>query len=320
MQHDSRFPRKQVAVLDDYQHAALASADWTPVQQRADVSVFSDHPESEDALIERLKPFDAICVMRERTPLTAERLARLPNLKLIASTGPANASIDSAAAAAHGIVVRHTSGRGNGALELTWALILASARNLLGESASVRSGGWQTSVGSDLEGRTLGVMGLGRIGSRLAQVGKAFGMRVIAWSPNLTEERAQASGVAYVDKARLLRESDWLSLHLVLSDRTRGIVGAEDLAIMKPGAWLVNTSRGALVDEGALIEALERRSIAGAALDVFDTEPLPPEHAFRRLANVIATPHVGFVTQDNYRVFFEQTIESLVEFLDGNSR
>lgn len=307
----------QVAILDDYQGAALASADWSAVRARAQITVFSDHIAGTDELVKRLKPFDAICVMRERTPLTAAILEQLPNLKFIASTGARNASIDVAAAAKRGVIVSSTASRGNGAPELTWALILASARQLRAEENSIRSGGWQVGVGSDLEGRTLGVMGLGRIGTRVASVGRAFGMSVIAWSANLTAETAQAAGATLVDKATLLREADWLTVHLVLSERTRGIIGRSELGLMKPTAWVVNTSRGPLIDEGALVEALTGGRIAGAALDVFDSEPLAAEHPLRRLDNVLATPHVGFVTRETYRVFFEETVENLVAWMAG---
>ncbi|MFP1755211.1 D-2-hydroxyacid dehydrogenase family protein [Lonsdalea quercina] len=308
----------KIAILDDYQGVALASADWSAVQSRANITVFRDHLADESALIARLRPFDALCVMRERTPLTARLLARLPNLKFIASTSARNASIDIAAARAQGITVSATQGRGNGAPELTWALLLAAARHLPAECASLRSGGWQVGIGADLEGSTLGILGLGKIGARVAAIGRAFGMNVMAWSQNLTPGAAQAAGVTWVDKATLLRESDWLSLHLVLSERTRGIIGASDLALMKPTAWLINTSRGPLVDEAALIEALSQQTLAGAALDVFSSEPLPDNHPFRTLNNVIATPHIGFVTHHTYRVFYEETVQNLQAWLDGS--
>lgn len=308
----------KIAILDDYQQVALNSADWSAVQARAEVTVFQDHLDDVDALGERLLPFDAVCVMRERTPLTAEILARLPNLKFIGSNGLRNASIDLAVARARGVVVSSTGGRGNGAPELTWALILAAARHVPAEVASFRSGGWQVGVGADLEGATLGIMGLGKIGARVAAVGRAFGMKVIAWSENLTSDAAEAAGATLVDKSTLLGEADWLTLHLVLSERSRGIIGAEELRLMKPTAWLVNTSRGPLVDEAALVDALTRRAIAGAALDVFDTEPLPRDHPLRSLDNVVATPHLGFVTKGTYKVFYEETVENLLAWMDGS--
>lgn len=305
-----------IAVLDDYQNTATTSADWSAVRARADVTVFTDHLEDPDALIKRLLPFDAVCVMRERTPLTAEIIARLPNLKFIGSNAARNASIDLAAAKERGITVSFTGGRGNGAPELTWALILAAARHIPAEVGAFRSGGWQVGVAADLEGATLGIMGLGKIGARVAAVGRAFGMRVLAWSENLTAEAAQAAGATLVDKATLLRESDWLTLHLVLSERSRGIIGALELQQMKSTAWLVNTSRGPLVDETALIHALTHRIIAGAALDVYDTEPLPPDHPLRHLETVVGTPHVGFVTKGTYEVFYGETVENLLAWMD----
>ncbi len=307
----------RIAVLDDYQGVALSSADWSAVQARAEVSVFRDHIAADDALVERLLPFDAVCVMRERTPLTAPILARLPNLRFIGSNAARNASIDLAAAKSHGIAVSATGYGPSGAMELTWALIHAAARNVPAEVASVRSGGWQVGVGLDLQGSTLGIMGLGKIGSDMARVAKAFRMDVIAWSQNLTAAAAEAAGARLVDKETLLRQSDILTLHLVLSQRSRGIVGAAELAMMKPAAWLVNTSRGPLVDEAALVDALRRRAIAGAALDVFDEEPLPAGHPLRTLDNVVAAPHVGFVTRKTYAIFFRDTVENLLAWLDG---
>jgi phosphoglycerate dehydrogenase-like enzyme len=309
---------RRVAILDDYQGAALKSADWSPVYANAEIVVFRDHLDSEDALVKRLYPFDAICVMRERTPLTAEIMRRLPNLQFIGSNAPYNVSIDLDAARRQGVIVSGTGGRANGAPELTWALILAAARHLPAEHASVRSGGWQVGVGADLEDSTLGLLGLGKVGARVAAVGRAFGMRVIAWSQNLTDEAAEAVGVRRVDKTTLLRESDWLSVHLILSDRTRGVIGAPELAQMKASSWLINTSRGPLVDESALIDALYRRTITGAALDVFDTEPLPEGHPLRTLPNVLSTPHVGFVTQKTYRIFYEETVQNLVAWMNGS--
>ena len=255
--------------------------------------------------------------MRERTPLPRRILERLPNLRFIATTGGRNASIDLAAARDLGIVVSATGANGSGAPELTWALILAAARHIPTEIASFRSGGWQTTVGRDLSGSTLGVIGLGRIGRQIAKVGLAFGMEVIAWSQNLTDEAAEAAGVRRVEKETLLRESDWVTLHLVLSERTKGIIGPDELALMKPTAWLVNTSRGPLVDEGALIAALETKRIAGLAVDVFDHEPLAGNHPFRTFGNVIATPHIGFVTENSYRIFYRDTVDNLVAWLNG---
>jgi phosphoglycerate dehydrogenase-like enzyme len=307
----------KIAVLDDYQGVALTTADWSAVKAKADVTVFRDNLADPDAVIARLRPFDVLCVMRERTPLPRAILEQLPALKLIITTGARNASIDMAAAKERGIVVCHTGYHSHGAMEQTWALLLAAARAVPAEYASFRAGGWQTQVGIDLKGATLGVIGLGKIGQAIARIGKAFEMNVIAWSQNLTAETAAAHGVTKVEKADLLRQSDFVTLHLVLSARTRGIIGAAELALMKPTAWLVNTSRGPLVDEAAMIAALRDKQIAGAALDVFDIEPLPADSPLRSLDNVIASPHVGFVTQDTYRTFYQDTASGILAWLDG---
>jgi len=306
----------KIAVLDDYQNVALESADWSVLRDRAEIIVFQNHLTDLAAVIERLLPFDLVCLMRERTPLPRSVIERLPNLKLIASTGAGNASIDLAAAGDHGIAVVHTGYRSDPTIELTWALILASARHLMTESNSVRSGGWQQTVGTDLRGKTLGVLGLGRIGSRVARLGSAFGMNLIAWSQNLTPEAAKAAGASLVSKDQLFERADILTIHLVLSSRTRGLVGAAELEKMKPTARLINTSRGPIVEEQALIRALEDEQIAGAAIDVFDSEPLPPDHPFRTLDNVLATPHIGYVTRDLYKTFYEDTVSSIRNWLD----
>ena len=307
----------QIAILDDYQNVALESADWAVLRDRADISVFRNHLAEPEALIERLLPFDVVCVMRERTPLLRNVIERLPNLKLIASTGSANASIDMAAAGDRGIAVAHTGYRSDPTIELTWALILASARNIVTESNSVRSGGWQQTVGTDLRGKTLGLLGLGRIGSQVARVGSAFGMNLVAWSQNLTSEVAQAAGATLVSKDQLFEQADVLTIHLVLSGRTRGLVGAAELGKMKPTARLINASRGPIVDEQALIGALKNRQIAGAAVDVFDVEPLPPAHRFRTLDNVLATPHIGYVSHGLYKTFYEDTVSNIRMWLDS---
>jgi phosphoglycerate dehydrogenase-like enzyme len=306
----------KVAILDDYQNVALTMADWSRVESKAEVTVFTDHVSDPDAVVARLQPFDVLCVMRERTPLPRQILERLPRLKMIASTGPGNASIDQQAVRERNIHLTDTGYRSTPTIELTWALILAAMRNLVGEASSVRAGGWQTSVGQELSGKVLGVLGLGRIGSEIARIGAAFGMDVIAWSQNLTPERAQAAGATLVSKEALFARSDVLSIHLVLSDRTRGLVSVADIAAMKPTAWLVNTSRGPIVDEEALISALRSQSIAGAALDVFDTEPLPAGHALRTLPNVLATPHIGYVAEELYRTFYGDAAASIEKWLD----
>ena len=309
----------KIAVLDDYQGVALTLADWSAVAARADVTVFNDHLAETDAVVERLLPFDVLCVMRERTPLRRNVIERLPKLKLIASTGKRNASIDAEAAAERGIGVVHTSYTSTPTIELTWALILASARHLIAENASLRAGGWQRSVGDDLAGKTLGILGLGSIGSQVAKVGLAFGMNVIAWSQNLTPDKAAAAGARLVSKQELLREADVVSIHLVLSGRTTGLIGAPELQLMKPTARLINTSRGPIVVEAALIQALAERRIAGAAIDVFDREPLPPEHPFRNIQGLLATPHIGYVSRNLYEHFYRDTVANIVAWLDANA-
>jgi phosphoglycerate dehydrogenase-like enzyme len=306
----------RIAVLDDYQSIALGLADWSPLAGRATVTVFSDHLTDADALVERLSPFDVVCVMRERTPLPRAIIERLPRLRLIASTGARNASIDQVAAGERGVEVLGTGYRPESTIELTWALILASARHVVGESESVRGGGWQRALGDGLAGKTLAVLGLGKIGVPVARIGAAFGMQVIAWSQNLTAERAEAAGARLVDKQELFQQADFLTIHLVLSQRTRGLVGADDLALMKRSARLINTSRGPIVVEAALIDALAGRRIAGAALDVFDVEPLPPEHPFRSLDGVLATPHIGYVSRELMEIFYRDTVANIAAWLD----
>jgi phosphoglycerate dehydrogenase-like enzyme len=305
----------RVAILDDYQNASLEMADWSPLAGRAEITVFNDHLSKFDEIVERLLPFDVVCVMRERTPLPRQIIERLPRLKLIASTGFRNAAIDAEAASERGIVVAHTGYDARSTIELTWALILASARHVALENAHLRAGGWQLTMGDSLYGKTLGVLGLGNIGSEVARIGLAFGMEVIAWSENLMPDKAQACGARLVSKEELFRNADILTIHLVLSQRTRGLVGAVELQAMKPSARLINTSRGPIVDEPALIEALRDRRIAGAALDVFDIEPLPADHPFRSLDNVLATPHIGYVARDLYKIFFGDTVKNITRWL-----
>jgi len=310
----------RIAVLDDYQNVALSMANWAVLDGQATVTVFNDHLLDTDAVVAGLRPFDVVCVMRERTPMTRAVISRLPKLRLIASTAMRNASIDLEAAAERGIEVVHTSYSSNPTIELTWALILASARNLVAENASLRAGGWQRLIGDDLSGRMLGVLGLGNIGGAVARIGKAFGMEVIAWSQNLTAERAAEAGAALVSKEELFRQADILTIHLVLSGRTRGLVSANELALMKPTARLVNTSRGPIVIEADLIAVLQSGKIAGAALDVFDQEPLPPDHPFRGLPNLLATPHIGYVSRDLYQRFYQDTVDNIRQWLDRQSQ
>jgi phosphoglycerate dehydrogenase-like enzyme len=305
-----------VAVLDDYQGVALSIVDWSAVTDRANITVFRDHLADQDAVAKRLAPFDVVCILRERTPMPASLLERLPRLKLIASTGLANASIDSAAAAERGIKVAHTGYTSEPTIELTWALILASARHISAEVASVRDGGWQRALGDDLAGKTLGIIGLGRVGSGVAKVGLAFGMSAIAWSRNLTSSAAAAAGVRLVTKEELLRTADVVSIHVTLSPGTVGLIGAAELALMKPSARLVNTSRGPIVVEAALLDALANRRILGAAIDVYDVEPLPADHPYRRAENLLATPHIGYVTRGLYQRFYQDTVDNIRSWLD----
>jgi len=307
----------RIAILDDYQNVALESADWSSLLDRATLTVFNDHLTDADAIVERLTAFDVVCVMRERTPLPRAILASLPQLKLIASTGPRNASIDLAAAADYKIDVMHTRYDSSSTVELTWALILASARNLIIETAAVRSGGWQQKIGDGIRGKVLGILGLGNIGSEVARIARAFGMDVIAWSQNLDPEKAQERGARWVSREDIFRQADILTIHLVLSRRTRGLVRESEFALMKPSARLVNTSRGPIVDEAALLDALRNRRIAGAAIDVFDIEPLPGDHALRQLDTVIATPHIGYVSRDLYRLFYQDTVANIAAWLQS---
>ena len=308
----------KVAVLDDYQNVALSMADWSVLGTRATVTVFNDHLTDTDALVARLQSFEVVCIMRERTAMTRAVIERLPALQLIASTGRQNASIDLAAAAERGIEVAHTGYSSTPTIELTWALILASSRHLVAENASLREGGWQRYVGEDLSGRTLGVLGLGNIGGEVARIGRAFGMHTIAWSHHLTAERASQAGAVLVTKDDLFRQADIITVHLVLSRRTRGLVSQRELALMKPTAFLVNTSRGPIVVETDLLHALQSNTIAGAAIDVFDHEPLAADHPFRRSPKLLVTPHIGFVSRDLYRRFYEDTINNIVQWLESD--
>ncbi|KAA8716086.1 D-2-hydroxyacid dehydrogenase family protein [Pseudomonas cannabina] len=300
-----------IAVLDDWQNVASGVVDWSVLDSVGDVSFLHDFPADTATMVQRLQGFEIICVMRERTLFDEALLSQLPRLKLLVTGGMRNAAIDNAAARRQGITVCGTESYKNAAPELTWALIMGITRNLLAEANSLRAGHWQVGLGSDLYGKTLGILGLGSIGKWIARYGQAFGMNVIAWSQNLTPQAAAESGVTYVSKQQLFEQADVLSVHLVLSDRSRGLVDAEALGWMKPGAYLVNSSRGPIIDQAALIETLQQRKIAGAALDVFDIEPLPVEHPFRTLDNVLATPHIGYVTENNYRTFYAQMIEDI---------
>jgi phosphoglycerate dehydrogenase-like enzyme len=307
----------RVAILDDYQDVARRMADWTSLPAGTDLVVFRDHLADLEALAGRLADFDAVIAMRERTPFSRALLERLPKLKLLITTGMRNASIDVGAAVERGVVVCGTAGLPYPTAELAWGLILALFRRIPVEDRATREGRWQVSCGLGLNGKTLGVLGLGGLGSRVARVGRAFEMEVIAWSQNLTTARAAAGGATLVGKDDLLARSDVLTIHLVLGDRTRGLIGARELSQMKRTAYLVNTSRGPIVDEAALVAALRAGTIAGAGLDVYDEEPLPLDHPLRTLPNTVITPHLGYVTEETYRVFYGQALEDVKAWLAG---
>jgi phosphoglycerate dehydrogenase-like enzyme len=307
-----------VAVLDDYQGVALEMADWNMLTPECQVQVFRDHLIEVEALAERLRDFEVVTCMRERTPFRRDLLERLPNLRLLVTTGMRNAAIDLQAATELGVLVCGTAGGPDSPpAELTWGLILALIRHIPREDAATRAGHWGTTVGLSLENKVLGVLGLGRLGAKVAKVGVAFEMSVIAWSQNLTAERAAQCGATFVTKDELFARSDILSVHVQLSARTRGLVGARELGLMKPSAYLINTARGPIVDEAALVHALQARTIAGAGLDVFDQEPLPPGHPLMSLDNTLLVPHIGYVTKEQYQVRYRDTVENIAAYLRG---
>ena len=307
----------KVAVLDDYQAVAQDMTDWTLLPPGSEVSFFQDHLTDEDALVARLEEFDVVMGMRERTPFPRSVLTRLPKLRLLITTGPRNASFDIEAATGLGIVVCGTPGAGEGPTEITWGLIIGILRHIPEEDRRARQGKWGTEIGAGLQDKTIGLLGLGHIGSRMARVANAFDMRVIAWSQNLTAQHAAECHATLVDKDTLFSESDIMSVHVRLSERTRGLVGARELGLMKPTAYLVNISRGPIVDEPALIDALQRRTIAGAALDTFDVEPLPAGHPFLTLDNTLLAPHNGYVTEESYRAYYAGVVEDIRAFAGG---
>jgi phosphoglycerate dehydrogenase-like enzyme len=318
---DDRVP--QVAILDDYASVALDLADWSAVQNRSEVTVFDRHL-SETEAADALRPFDVVCTLRERMAFPRTLIERLPNLKLITIVGRSLPNLDMAAASERGVLVAHSDFANprftavrDATPELAWGLMIATVRNLAEEHRRMRDGGWQSSTGLTLSGKTLGLLGLGRTGKRMAQYAKVFGMEVIAWSQNLTEEAAAAGGARRVEKAALFAGSDVISIHVVLSERTRGLVGAPELALMRPHAYLINTSRGPIVDEAALIAALRTGRIAGAGLDVFDVEPPAPDHPLRQLSNVTLSPHLGYVTREMLSAFYSDTVEAVAAWLDG---
>jgi phosphoglycerate dehydrogenase-like enzyme len=304
-------------VLDDYQHAAESFGPWDRLGDDTEVTFFHDHLDDEDSLADRLEPFDVVVAMRERTPFPSTLLERLPRLRLLVTTGMRNASIDVGAADGRGICVCGTGGITASTAELTWGLILAVARHIPAEDADVRAGGWQTTVGAELEGRTLGVIGLGNLGSRVAAIAQAFGMTVVTWSQNLDPGHARSLGAEPVTLPELLGHADVVTVHLRLSERTRGLIGAVELAAMRPTAILINTSRGPIVDEAALLAALQDGRIGGAGLDVFDVEPLPPDHPLRHAPRTVLTPHLGYVTEGSYRRFYSDAVENIAAFDAG---
>ncbi|MFF8013283.1 NAD(P)-dependent oxidoreductase [Streptomyces sp. NPDC007929] len=311
--------RLRCAVLDDYQQVATEAADWSVVADDVEVVSFDRHIEGEDELAAALAGFDIVVTLRERVPFPGALIARLPRLKLLVASGMRNSVIDYAAAEAHGVTVCGTASSSTPPVELTWALLLGLARGIVEESDALRSGGpWQHTLGADLHGQRLGLLGLGKIGGRVAQVGLAFGMRVSAWSQNLTRERADEVGVELAaSKEELLADSDFVSVHLALGDRTRGLLGRPELALLKPTAYLINTSRAAIVDQDALLDALHTGRIAGAGVDVFDVEPLPADHPMRTAPRLLATPHLGYVSRANYATYYGHAVEDIRAFLDG---
>jgi D-3-phosphoglycerate dehydrogenase len=310
--------RYRCAILDDYQNIALQSADWSKVAADLDVKVFHEHLGAQDNVINTLQGFEIICAMRERTAFPRAVLDKLPSLKLLITTGARNASIDVAAARERNVMVCGTPGVGNPTSGIAIGLMLELTRRIGYENARMKAGvPWQTTIGPDLEGLTLGVVGLGKLGTRTSRIAQAFGMKVIAWSQNLTGEKCKEVGVDYAGKEDLFRQADFVTVHVVLSQRTRGLIGAKELALMKRSAYIINTSRGPIIDEPALLAALRNNSIAGAGLDVFDIEPLPVDHPLRKLENVVLTPHLGYVSLQNYRAYFSGIVEDIRAFLDG---
>lgn len=309
----------QCLILDDYQNVSLSLAGWQTLAPQVECRALTEHISDEDQLVAQLQDAEIVVIMRERTPFSAALFARLPKLRLLITSGMRNASVDLAAARENGVTVCGTGSGSTAPVELTWALILGLARHLVTENNALRHNGpWQSTVGTGLSGKRLGLLGLGKIGQKVALIAQAFGMDVSAWSQNLTAERAAEHGVELAaSKEALLKNSDVVSVHLVLSERTRGLLGATELALMKPEALLINTSRAAIVDQPALLHALQTGQIAGAGLDVFETEPLPPADPFRTLPNVLATPHLGYVSDGNYQAYFREAVEDIQAFLAG---
>ena len=311
-------PRYRCAILDDYQNVVLKVTDWSKVAGDLDIKVFNDHLGGADNVVKALQGFNIVCAMRERTPFPRAVIEKLPDLKLLITTGLRNASIDVAAAKDHGVVVCGTPSVGNPTSGIAIGLMLELTRRIGYENARMKAGvPWQSTIGVDLDGLTLGVLGLGKLGTRTANIAKAFGMKVIAWSQNLTPEKCKEAGVDYVSKEDLFRQADFITIHVVLSQRSRGLVGASEIALMKPSAYIINTSRGPIIDEAALLAALRDKKIGGAGLDTFDVEPLPTDHPLRKLDNVVLTPHLGYVATQNYRAYFAGVVDDIRAFIDG---
>ncbi|MEW6672285.1 MAG: D-2-hydroxyacid dehydrogenase family protein [Thermodesulfobacteriota bacterium] len=307
----------RLAILDDYEGTALKFGDWGSLGPEIQTDSYRDHLEKEDDLVKRFFPYDILVVMRERTPFPRSLIEKLPNLKLLVTTGPKNSAIDTAACKAKGIVVSGTHSSKKPPAELTWGLILSLFRKIPQLDRSTRNGRWGEGIGISLDGKVLGLLGLGHVGTLVAKVGAAFNMRVVAWSQNLTAERAAAAGAVRVEKDELFKTADVLSVHLVLSERTRGLIGAPEIGLMKPSAYIINTSRGPIIQEKELVEALRSGRIAGAGLDVFETEPLPPGHPLLSLPNVLITPHIGYVTAENFKTYFSQAVENVAAWRKG---
>jgi phosphoglycerate dehydrogenase-like enzyme len=308
----------KIAVLDDYQNVARDMADWSGLEADHDITFFHDIYEGLDGFAKRLEPFEILCIMRERSPIGRDLIERLPNARLFVTAGMRNAAIDLDACKQHGIPVLGTGGSAQSTPELAWGMMLSLARNIHIENARMREGAWITTLGTDMQGKTLGIVGLGRLGAKMAQIAKAFDMNVIAWSHNLTPEKAAEAGATRVEKAELFARADFITIHYKLGERSRGLVGAAELAGMKPTAYLVNTSRGPIIDSDALIAALTEGRIAGAGIDVYDAEPLAPDHPIRACPRTLLTPHLGYVTDGTYRAFYGEIVESLESWLAGN--
>lgn len=307
----------KIAILDDYANAALTSADWSSLPAGFEPVVFTDNLVDHGPLVERLKDFEVVCAMRERTPFPGEVFRQLPNLKLFITSGMRNNAVDFKTAKNMGVVTCGTDSPGSSTVELAWALILGTMRNVAFDHLTMKQGGWQARTGMAVSGKTLGLIGLGRLGGAVAEIAPKFGVNVIAWSPNLTQERCDELGVEKVSKEDLFGRADIISIHVILSDRSRGMVGAREFALMKSSAVLVNTSRGPIVEEAALIDALTTGKIRAAAVDVYDREPLPMDHPYRRIENLLTTPHVGYVTEESYRTFYSQMVENIQAWVDG---